>query len=124
MDPNQQPVAPSPQPTRNPVQPPVAASNPGKALGIASLLIALLTPLGVVSLVLGIIGKSKSKKVGQPNGVAVAGIIFSVLNMLAGLAIIFLMVFAVSYTSTKIKEECDKAGTGAVYIEDADAFYS
>lgn len=68
-----------------PVQPQMPAKNPGKGLGVAAMVLGiigqLLFPLilGILALILGAIGLSKSKNVGMKNGMAVAGIVLGII---------------------------------------------
>lgn len=63
---------------------PLQGVNPGKGLGIGSLITSILG-LGLVGVILGAIGLSKSKKAGMSNGLAIAGIVLGVLGMIVGL---------------------------------------
>ncbi len=66
-----------------------AAVNPGKGLGIAGLVLSFfMFGLNLVGLILSIIGLKKSKAAGMSNGPAVAGIIISILTIIATLAIV------------------------------------
>jgi hypothetical protein len=73
------------------VQPP--QTNPGQGLGIAGLICGiLLGPLAFIGLILSIVGFNKSKKAGQKNGIALAGIIVSaILFVISVIAMIFLV---------------------------------
>ncbi|WP_418277380.1 DUF4190 domain-containing protein [Isoptericola jiangsuensis] len=75
-------------PAGHPAGPPV--ENPGRSMGIAGLILGFLGPLSVVGLILSIIGLRRSKKVGQSNGVAVAGIVVSSI-VLVGVIILAVM---------------------------------
>lgn len=134
MDPNQQPVAPTPTqpqtppeapaPTQPQVQPPVTTpeastppaqatqggENPGKTLGIVSLVLGIIG-MGLVGLIVGIIGLKKSKKVGMSNGLAVAGIVVSIISIVIGLAIIAMVAFG----ATKLVQKCQDLGPGTHY---------
>lgn len=131
MDPNQQPVNPAPAPVETPApqqpqtQPPATSmpqptpqptntgegsENPGKTLGIISLVLGIIG-MGLVGLVLGIIGLKKSKKVGMSNSLAVAGIVVSVISMVIGLALIAM----VALGATKLVQKCQDLGPGTHY---------
>jgi hypothetical protein len=89
---------------------PVASAttaDPGKGLGIASLVTALLG-MGLVGLILGIIGNSKSKKAGHKNGLAVAGIVISIISMIVGLIVGGVLILAAIGLSAK----CADLGPG------------
>lgn len=92
----------------NPNQPAAnVAVNPGKGLGIASLVFSLLG-VGPVGLILGIIGKSKSKNASQPNGLALAGIIIGILDIVFFIGFIII----VAYNGVTIAQKCSELGTG------------
>ncbi|WP_407318422.1 DUF4190 domain-containing protein [Isoptericola halotolerans] len=87
-------------------QPP--AENPGKTMGIVGLVLGFLGPLSLVGLILSIVGLRKSKKVGQSNGVAVAGIIVSSL-MLVG---VIIGSIALGLGVAHVLEVCNDLGPG------------
>jgi hypothetical protein len=99
-----------PQPT---MQQPMAASpmgvDPGKGMGVASLILAFFIPL--VGLILGIIAKGKSKKAGFKNSLALAGIIISIVGMVVQL--IFGALFLVGILATV--QKCKDLGPGTHY---------
>lgn len=59
--------------------------NPAKTMGVIGLILAIFLPL--IGLIVSIIAKSKSKKAGFKNGPALAGIIVSIVLMLASIAV-------------------------------------
>ena len=63
--------------------PPVAqpTANPGFALGIVGLILAILWPLQLFGLIVSLVARSQSKKAGLTNGFATAGIIISIIVM-------------------------------------------
>ena len=63
--------------------PPVAprAANPGPALGIVGLILAILFPLQLFGLIVSLVARRQSKKAGLTNGFATAGIIVSIVVM-------------------------------------------
>ncbi|MBQ3215447.1 MAG: DUF4190 domain-containing protein [Oscillospiraceae bacterium] len=84
------PVAPAYAPTTGYV--PAAVSNPGKGVGIAAMILGILSlvlwcyiwvsiPAGLVGLILGAIGIKKSKDAGMGNGMAVAGLVTSIVGI-------------------------------------------
>lgn len=125
MDPNKQsqvpetpvtaPEAPTPALTPfehapAPAAQPMAASvavDPGRGLGIASLILSLVGA-GLVGLILGIIARNKSKAVGIKNGLALAGIIIGILNMI----VVTLVIAIVAYAGISVAAECSKLGNG------------
>lgn len=84
----QQPVTPTPAYT-----PGMQPENPGKTLGIIGLVCAFLFPL--VGIILSAIGLSKSKKVGMSNGLALAGLIISIVGTIAQFIIGLFFIIAV-----------------------------
>lgn len=83
------------------------AVNPGHGLGIASLVLSLVG-VGLVGLILGIVGLNKSKKAGQKNGLAIAGIIIGAINLVVvTLIIIFTTLGAIALVS-----KCNELGSG------------
>ncbi len=88
---------------------PVTAPVPGKALGIAGMVLGIVSLvlccllwyltliLSIPGLILSCIGLSKAKKENVPNGMAVAGIVCSAINI--GVNIIFIVLVALSVAS-------------------------
>jgi hypothetical protein len=83
------------------------AENPGHGLGIASLIVSILGA-GLIGIILGVIGLNKSKKAGQKNGLALAGIIVGALNLIVVTIIIVVSLMGVAQLATK----CAELGTG------------
>ena len=70
----------------------LSTANPGFAFGLTSLILALLS-IGLFAVIFGILGLRKSKKVGQGNGLAIAGLIIGGIEVVFGLiAIIFILI--------------------------------
>jgi hypothetical protein len=92
-----------------PVSAPVVSTseNPGHGLGIASLIVSILG-VGLVGIILGVIGLNKSKKAGQKNGLAIAGIILGALNLVVVTIVVIVMSMGVAQLATK----CAELGTG------------
>jgi len=137
MDPQQQPTmecapAPTPVPEHPPQQPmesqpmaqPVAQPmmaqpmgapagiqtvDPGKGMGIASLILAFFAPL--IGLILGIIARGKSKKAGHKNGLALAGIIISCISMVISTIVIIIVIAA----GASVVAKCKDLGPGTHY---------
>lgn len=98
----QQPYQPA---NYQPIPPQPAVNDPGKGLGIASMVLGivgfvfycclggvtfgvttLIAPICLlIGLILGIVGKSKSKTVGEKNAPAIAGIVLSAIPLALGL---------------------------------------
>ncbi|GAB3092343.1 hypothetical protein GCM10027054_16720 [Isoptericola nanjingensis] len=86
-------------------QPP---QNPGKTLGIVGLVLGFFGPLSIVGLILSIVGLVKSRKAGQPNGVAIAGIIVSSLVLIGTIIVAVVIGVGVGY----VLEQCAELGPG------------
>jgi len=82
--------------------------NPGKTFGIVGLILGFFGPLSIVGLVLSIVGLVKSRKAGQSNGIAVAGIIVSSL-VLIGTIILFVVL---GVAASHLIEVCNDLGPG------------
>ena len=90
--------APPPQYQQQPFMPQAPAAAPGNGLSIASLILALAALVvpyagigcAVVGLILGILGKQKNKAVGAPTGMAMAGIIISIITLAISVLIVVL----------------------------------
>jgi hypothetical protein len=101
------------------------AANPGKTLGIVGLvlgivgfLVAFLGP--IAGLIVSIIGLVKSRKVGQKNGLAVAGIIVSIVALIANVIVTILLIslgLAFGGTAIDMVEECQSNPTGTVEFQ-------
>ena len=78
--------------------------NPGKGLGIASLVLSLVG-IHLIGLILGIIGLTQSKKVHKTNGMAIAGIIISAIGLMLGTIFVIALIAGAGKTAT----ELDKA---------------
>ena len=116
MEPQQPTGAPAPAPAPmgevapSTAQPVTAASvDPGKGLGVASLISAFFIPL--LGLILGIVAKSKSKKAGFKNGLATGGIVISVIGMVVSLII----GIAVMAGILSVAAKCKDLGPGTHY---------
>jgi uncharacterized membrane protein len=92
-------------------QPP--QENPGKTLGIVGLILGFFGPLSLVGLILSIVGLRKSRKVGQSNGVAVAGIIVSSLVLIGTIIVGIVIGVGVGF----IVEQCNELGSGTHVVD-------
>lgn len=102
---NQAPVYGAPQAPMYAPQAPYMApqqddSLPGKGLGIASMILGILSiclcclwylaiPCGIIGLIMGAIATSKAKQVGRKNGFGVAGLVCSCISV--GFAVLFVV---------------------------------
>lgn len=108
------------------LNPPLPDVDPGKGLGIASMVVSIVGTLlcnlfgitPIVGIVLGIVANSKSKKAGFKNGFAIAGIsvgaVGTVLSIIA--CIVFLAIFLIPLLSMII-------GAGAIATMDPYIYY-
>lgn len=110
MDPNQAPAPLTPPPVDAPVMP--GSENPGKTLGIVSLVTSLVG-LGPVGIITGAIGISKSKKGGQPNPLAIAGLVVGIVSTILGT----LFIVAIVSASFHLYGKCQELGTGTHVVE-------
>lgn len=115
MNPNQMPPQQPMQPMQ-PMQPaPPAqgytAEDPGKTMGIISLVLGLIN-IGLVGLILGIIARSKSKAAGYNNGIALAGIIVSVITMILSAIFAVIMIIGMVAGMSMLNEKCKELGPG------------
>lgn len=102
-----------------------APANPGKTLGIVGLVLGVvgfvvmfLAP--IAGLIVSIIGLSKSKKAGQKNGLAIAGIIVSSVALIANIIVtIVLISIAATFggTAMDLLEQCQSDPTGTVTFQ-------
>jgi hypothetical protein len=102
-----------------------APVNPGKTLGIVGLVLGVVgfvvVFLGpIAGLIVSIIGLAKSRKVGQKNGFALAGIIVSIVALIANIvAVVVLVSFAATFggTAVELLEQCQSDPTGTVEFQ-------
>jgi len=84
---------------QQPMQP---VAVPGKGLGVAGMILGILSlvffcipyigfPLSVVSLILSIVGKAKAGSAGQSNGMAIAGLICSIISLALNLILLIIV---------------------------------
>jgi hypothetical protein len=64
-----------------------APVNPGKTTGIVAFVLSLLG-LNLVGIIVGFVGLNQSKKAGQKNGFAVAGVVIGVISLVAIVVVI------------------------------------
>ena len=102
-----------------------APVNPGKTMGIVGLvlgivgfIVAFVGP--IAGLIVSIIGLSKSRKVGQKNGLALAGIIVSAVALIANIVVVVILVgLAATFGGAAIDmvEQCEANPTGSVEFQ-------
>jgi hypothetical protein len=86
--------------------------DPGKVYGIISIILPFVG-FGLVGLVLGIIGRIKSKRAGYKNVLALVGIILGAISVVVGILIIIAIVTAFG----SIAEVCNNLGPGT-HVQD------
>lgn len=97
--------------TPAPAGPPAGDSYPGKVLGIVALVLAILPFTQLIGLILGIVAKVQSSKVGRKNGIALAAIIIAIIFLILSIVI------GVSLTTAGIaavQEVCGGVESGGV----------
>ena len=102
-----------------------AAVNPGKTMGIVGLVLGIVGFVAafvgpIAGLIVSIIGRSKSKAVGQKNGIAVAGIIVSIVALIANIiAVIVIVGLGVAFggAAVDIVEQCQADPTQTVEFQ-------
>ncbi len=100
-----------------PAYPAPAAQNPGRIAGIVGLILAILPTLQFFGLIVSIVGLVMSKRAGQSNGFAVAGIIISIVLTLAGiLVLVFAGTFFYQFFGGII-ETCQRLGEGVHEVD-------
>ncbi len=82
------------------------SEDPGKTLGVVGFVMSLVG-FGLISLILSIIARKKSKQAGHSNGFALAGIIISTITILVSFVIAALLVFG----GIKAAEYCQENGS-------------
>lgn len=112
------PSEPLPEPRPDPYAPPAYAANPyaqparverpGRVIGIVGFILSFFGFIDIVGLVLSIVGLVQSKRAGNGNGFAVAGIIISAV----GIAVTALILALVIPQFVHLGEECARLGTG------------
>lgn len=108
----------APAPTPAPMPAPVAV-NPGKTMGIVSLVLSIIG-IHLVGVILGFVGMSQSKKAGQKNGFALAGIILGFVGMVVGLIVIIVLAVGGALFGGvfgNLAQVCSELGTGVWEID-------
>ena len=82
-----------------------AAVDPGKTMSIIAIILPFVG-FGLVGLILGIIAKSKSKKAGYKNTLALVAIIVSILAILTTIIVSIIFIVAAVNVSNEIMEAC------------------
>ena len=69
---------------------PAPPKDPGKTMGIVGLVLSFFGLLSIAGLIVSIIARGKSKKAGYSNGLAVAGIIVSIVVLVISIVAIII----------------------------------
>lgn len=95
---------------------PAAPVNPGKTMGIVSLILSIIG-IHLIGIILGFVGLSQSKKAGQKNGFAIAGIIIGFIGM--ALLLLFLVAGGTLFAGLfgGLAQVCTELGTGVWEID-------
>ncbi|WP_348789860.1 DUF4190 domain-containing protein [Leifsonia sp. NPDC080035] len=117
------PVGPTPPPqyapyAQTPYPPQVYAappSRPGRVLGIVGFVLSFVFPLDIAGLVLSIIAMVQSRRAGQKNGFALAGIIIASVGILFCAAILALLIPPL----IEVAQTCARLGTGVHEVGNA-----
>ncbi len=114
------PATPEPTPaTPAPAPPaaaaPVAAANPGKTLGIVALILAFFFQL--VSLILGFVALSQSKKAGQKNTPALVAVILSIVFIVLGIIGLIVFLAAGATLFGGLAQVCNDLGPGVWEVD-------
>jgi Domain of unknown function (DUF4352) len=96
--------------------------DPGKGLGIASLVLSLLG-VHLIGLILGIVGLSKSKKVNKSNGLAVAGIIISSIGMVVAAVLLIALAIGAGKSAVEINKNVKITTSDKISTEDSTKVY-
>jgi uncharacterized membrane protein len=87
--------------------PPVATSA-GRSLGIAGFVMSFFAMVNIVGLVLCIVALRQSKRAGHKNGFALAGLVLSIVGILA----LGIIVSLIAPTLIHAAQDCARLGTG------------
>ena len=93
-------------------QPP---SRPGRILGIVGFVLSFVFPLDIAGLVLCIVALIQSRRAGQKNGFALAGLIISLVGILFSAAILVILIPAM----VDLFQTCGRLGNGVHQVGNA-----
>lgn len=96
----------------SPASHPAPGTDPGKGLAIAGLITAICCG-GLIGLILSLIARSKSKKAGYTNNLALAGIIVGALVLVIGIVVWV----AFGATIWGVYQTCQELGNGTHTID-------
>lgn len=105
-------------PEYNPAYSGVPPTVPGKTLGLVAFIGSLvIAPLSILWLILGIVARVQSNKVGYKNGFALAAIIISIVAFIATVIVVIFSVIAVTAGIAYLNEVCGTNGPGQ-FVQD------
>jgi uncharacterized membrane protein len=106
-------ATPAPAPSADYAAP--VAENPGKTLGIVGFVLAFV--VNVAGLVVSILALNKSKKAGYKNGLALAGIIISIVSIVVGALILIVSIALAGAGVAALQEMCAGMAPGSYELE-------
>lgn len=106
--------APPPAPAAPSAAP--APVNPGKTMGIVSLVLSIIG-IHLVGVILGFVGLNQSKKAGQKNGFALAGVIIGFIGIVFGIIALILFVAGGAALFGGLSQICNELGSGVWEID-------
>jgi len=106
--------APPPAPAAPAASP--APVNPGKTMGIVALVLSIIG-VHLIGIILGFVGLSQSKKAGQKNGFAVAGIVIGFIGIGILVLILTLGGSLVASLFGGLGQVCAELGTGVWEVD-------
>lgn len=91
------------------------AENPGKVLGIVGFVVSFF--ISLAGLIISIVAMMKSKKAGQSNGFALAGIIIGALGVVGTIIVIIAVTALTGAAVGSIVEFCNANGSGQFVVD-------
>lgn len=93
-----------------------APVNPGKTMGIVSLVLSIIG-IHLIGIIVGFVGLNQSKKAGQKNGFALAGIIVGFVGLVIGIIVIISLVAGGAAIFGGLSQVCNELGSGVWEID-------
>lgn len=90
---------------------PAAPVNPGKTMGIVALVLSIIG-LHLIGIIVGFVGLNQSKKAGQKNGFALAGIIIGFIGLVIGIIVAIALFAGGAALFGGLAQVCAELGTG------------
>ena len=95
---------------------PAAPVNPGKTMGIVALVLSIIG-LHLIGIIVGFVGLNQSKKAGQKNGFALAGIIIGFIGLVIGIIVIIALFAGGAALFGGLGQVCAELGSGVWEID-------